>query len=137
MGYDRVTVCSLGGDRVGCEGVGCEGEGCEGDAAVFLHACVCVQVKDPEKYGFNPKQMLARLTDIYLHLDSEELAYAVATDEVECTGQVDACALCSLPCLSLPLSLPPLSLPLHSARIAKNSLKLVLVCWIGTRSNQW
>ena len=47
---------------------------------------VLLQVKDPEKYGFNPKQILDRLTDIYLHLNSEELAYAVATDEVSLSG---------------------------------------------------
>lgn len=39
------------------------------------------QVKYPEKYGFSPKQLLDLLTDIYLHLDSDALVVAVATDE--------------------------------------------------------
>ena len=39
-------------------------------------------MKDPEKYGFSPKQLLSQLTDIYLHLSSVELARAVAQDEV-------------------------------------------------------
>lgn len=40
------------------------------------------QVKNPEKYGFEPKVLLDRLTDIYLHLDSEEFTFAVASDQV-------------------------------------------------------
>ena len=40
------------------------------------------QVKDPEKYGFHPKTLLSNLTDIYLHLDSKQLAKAVAGDQV-------------------------------------------------------
>ena len=40
------------------------------------------QVKDPEKYGFHPKTMLDQLTDIYLHLESPQLARAIANDEV-------------------------------------------------------
>ena len=35
----------------------------------------------PEKYGFNPKQLLNHLTDIYLHLRGDVLARAIATDE--------------------------------------------------------
>ena len=46
------------------------------------HTHTHTQVKDPEKYGFSPKDLLDQLTDIYLHLNSEELAKAVATDEV-------------------------------------------------------
>ena len=44
--------------------------------------CVCLQVKEPEKYGFRPKELLNSITDIYLHLESEQLARAVANDEV-------------------------------------------------------
>ena len=40
-----------------------------------------VQVDHPEKYGFNPKELLNHLTDIYLHLGGEVLARAIATDE--------------------------------------------------------
>ena len=47
---------------------------------VILH--LDPQVKDPEKYGFSPKDLLDQLTDIFLHLNSAELARAVATDEV-------------------------------------------------------
>ena len=39
------------------------------------------QVDHPEKYGFNPKQLLNHLTDIYLHLRGDVLARAIATDE--------------------------------------------------------
>ena len=39
-------------------------------------------MKNPEKYGFEPKVLLDRLTDIYLHLDSEEFITAVAADQV-------------------------------------------------------
>lgn len=40
-----------------------------------------VQVNNPEKYGFNPKELLNHLTDIYLHLRGDVLARAIATDE--------------------------------------------------------
>ena len=40
-----------------------------------------IKVKDPEKFNFSPKQLLNLLTDIYLHLDSNALVIAVATDE--------------------------------------------------------
>ena len=39
------------------------------------------QVDHPERYGFNPKQLLNHLTDIYLHLRGDVLARAIATDE--------------------------------------------------------
>ena len=39
-------------------------------------------MRNPEKYGFEPKKTLDKLTDIYLHLDGDELAHAVAGDEV-------------------------------------------------------
>ena len=53
-----------------------------------------MQVNDPEKYGFQPKALLNSLTDIYLHLDSEQFARAVGNDEVKAS-------------LTLPPSLPP------------------------------
>ena len=55
-----------------------------------VSACECVQtpvvpshgqVDHPEKYGFNPKELLNHLTDIYLHLGGEDLARAIARDE--------------------------------------------------------
>ena len=45
-------------------------------------ACIWLQVKTPEKYGFEPKTLLDRLTQIYVNLDSEEFAQAVAGDQV-------------------------------------------------------
>ena len=55
---------------------------------MYIYAIPCLlcfhnflQVKDPEKYNFSPKQLLNLLTDIYLHLDSDSLVVAVATDE--------------------------------------------------------
>jgi ubiquitin conjugation factor E4 B len=51
-----------------------------------------LKVKDPEKYGFKPKELLNAVTDIYLHLDSEQLARAVASDERSYSKEVfDAC----------------------------------------------
>ncbi len=40
-----------------------------------------LQVKNPEKYGFDPKLLLGQLIDIYLHLKGEVLARAVADDQ--------------------------------------------------------
>ena len=40
------------------------------------------QVRNPEKYGFEPKKLLDKITDIYVHLHSPEFAEAVAADEV-------------------------------------------------------
>ena len=56
---------------------------------VCVYACVCTnsctytyfQVDHPERYGFNPKELLNHLTDIYLHLRGDVLARAIATDE--------------------------------------------------------
>ena len=45
-------------------------------------ASIWLQVKTPEKYGFEPKTLLDRLTQIYVNLDSEEFAQAVAGDQV-------------------------------------------------------
>lgn len=43
--------------------------------------CRNLKVKTPEKYGFEPKTLLDRLTQIYVNLDSEEFAQAVARDQ--------------------------------------------------------
>lgn len=40
-----------------------------------------LQVKTPEKYGFDPKELLGQLIDIYLHLKGEVLAKAVVEDQ--------------------------------------------------------
>jgi hypothetical protein len=38
----------------------------------------------PEKYGWEPRRLLSQVTDIYLHLDCDGFAAALAGDEV-CT----------------------------------------------------
>ncbi|XP_071805789.1 ubiquitin conjugation factor E4 B-like isoform X1 [Asterias amurensis] len=43
--------------------------------------CNDLIVENKDKYGFQPRKMLDRLTTIYLNLDSEELAVALANDE--------------------------------------------------------
>ncbi|XP_043227307.1 ubiquitin conjugation factor E4 B-like [Amphibalanus amphitrite] len=43
--------------------------------------CSNLKVKNPEKYGWEPRRLLDQLTDIYLHLDRPELAAAIANDE--------------------------------------------------------
>lgn len=43
--------------------------------------CKNLKVKNPEKYGWEPKKLLDSLTDIYLHLDCDEFANAIANDE--------------------------------------------------------
>ena len=43
-------------------------------------------MKNPEKYGWDPKWLLSHLIDIYLHLDSEALVTALANDQV---GKLD------------------------------------------------
>ena len=42
-----------------------------------------LKVKDPQKYGFQPRTLLIQLTDIYTHLDSPVFVEAVAGDEVK------------------------------------------------------
>lgn len=44
--------------------------------------CKNLKVKNPEKYGWEPKKLLDQLTDIYLHLDCDAFAQAIANDEV-------------------------------------------------------
>ena len=41
-----------------------------------------LKVKNPEKYGWDPKWLLSHLIDIYLHLDSDALIIALANDQV-------------------------------------------------------
>merc|ERR1719150_3469709 len=43
--------------------------------------CKNLKVKNPEKYGWEPKWLLSHLIDIYLHLDSEALITAIANDQ--------------------------------------------------------
>ena len=45
-----------------------------------LYYVIILQVQNPEKYNFSPKQLLDLLTDVYLHLDSQVMIHAVATD---------------------------------------------------------
>ena len=44
--------------------------------------CKNLKVQNPEKYGWEPKALLNQLTDIYLHLDCDKFAQAIANDEV-------------------------------------------------------
>uniref|UniRef100_A0A8D8LIT7 Ubiquitin conjugation factor E4 B n=2 Tax=Cacopsylla melanoneura TaxID=428564 RepID=A0A8D8LIT7_9HEMI len=43
--------------------------------------CKHLKVKTPDKYGWDPRKLLNQLVDIYLHLDCEQFAAAVAQDE--------------------------------------------------------
>ena len=56
-------------------------------AIVGVWLFLCLQVKNPEKYGFEPKNLLDRLTQLYVNLDSEEFAQAVAGDQVKKKNQ--------------------------------------------------
>jgi len=40
-----------------------------------------LKVSTPEKYGFEPKKLLDKITDIYLHLNIQDFAEACAADE--------------------------------------------------------
>ena len=57
-----------------------------GAGAALLSFYLCplrnLKVKNPEKYGWDPKWLLSHLIDIYLHLDSEALVTALANDQV-------------------------------------------------------
>ncbi len=44
--------------------------------------CRDLKVQNPEKYGWEPRKLLNHLTDIYLHLDCDKFAQAIANDEV-------------------------------------------------------
>ncbi|CAK8686773.1 unnamed protein product [Clavelina lepadiformis] len=43
--------------------------------------CKDLKVKEPEKYGFEPRKLLECLSDLYLHLDCDEFAHYLASDE--------------------------------------------------------
>lgn len=43
--------------------------------------CKNLKVKNPEKYGWEPKWLLSHIIDIYLHLDGDKMAKAIANDE--------------------------------------------------------
>ncbi|KAK9507640.1 hypothetical protein O3M35_007452 [Rhynocoris fuscipes] len=43
--------------------------------------CKNLKVNNPEKYGWEPRRLLGQLVDIYLHLDCDEFASAIAADE--------------------------------------------------------
>ena len=40
-----------------------------------------ITVKNADNYGWEPRRVLDQLTDIYLHLDSDVFAQALASDE--------------------------------------------------------
>ncbi|XP_017859364.1 PREDICTED: ubiquitin conjugation factor E4 B [Drosophila arizonae] len=43
--------------------------------------CNDLKVKNPTKYGWEPRSLLAQIFDIYLHLDCDRFAQALAADE--------------------------------------------------------
>lgn len=43
--------------------------------------CSNLKVRNPEKYGWDPKKLLDQLSDLYLHLSCDQFATAVASDE--------------------------------------------------------
>ncbi|XP_061379207.1 ubiquitin conjugation factor E4 B [Danaus plexippus] len=43
--------------------------------------CNNLKVRQPEKYGWEPRRLLSQLVDIYLHLDSPQFHAALAADE--------------------------------------------------------
>ena len=62
--------------------------------------CNNLKVRNPEKYGWEPKKLLNQLTDIYLHLDkSDKFAQAVANDEVR-SARLVLCRIYTAPCMS-------------------------------------
>lgn len=44
--------------------------------------CKNLKVKKPQKYGWEPRSLLQHIVDIYLHLDCDKFAAALASDEV-------------------------------------------------------
>ena len=50
-------------------------------------------MKNPEKYGWDPKWLLSHLIDIYLHLDSDDnqLITAIANDQVDNESGIRMC----------------------------------------------
>ncbi|XP_033342971.1 ubiquitination factor E4B isoform X1 [Megalopta genalis] len=43
--------------------------------------CKNLKVRNPQKYGWEPRALLSQLVDIYLHLDCDNFAAALASDE--------------------------------------------------------
>lgn len=43
--------------------------------------CNNLRVRNPTKYGWDPRRLLGQLVDIYLHLSCDEFAAAIAADE--------------------------------------------------------
>lgn len=43
--------------------------------------CKNLKVQQPEKYGWEPRRLLGQVVDIYLHLDCDQFAAAIAADE--------------------------------------------------------
>lgn len=43
--------------------------------------CKNLKVRNPDKYGWEPRKLLGQLVDIYLHLDCDNFAMALASDE--------------------------------------------------------
>ncbi|XP_057653177.1 ubiquitin conjugation factor E4 B [Diorhabda carinulata] len=43
--------------------------------------CKDLKVRNPDKYGWEPRRLLSQLVDIYLHLDCDKFAAALAGDE--------------------------------------------------------
>lgn len=50
-----------------------------------------LKVREPQKYGWEPRRLLGQIFDIYLHLDSEKFAGALAADEVRRSEWVGVC----------------------------------------------
>lgn len=43
--------------------------------------CKDLKVRSPQKFGWDPRRLLSQLFDIYLHLDCDKFAEAIAADE--------------------------------------------------------
>lgn len=43
--------------------------------------CNDLKVRNPAKYGWEPRRLLGQIFDIYLHLDCDRFAQALAADE--------------------------------------------------------
>ena len=54
---------------------------CNQDSHLMTNSNEWILVKNAVNYGWEPRRVLDQLTDIYLHLDSEVFANALAADE--------------------------------------------------------
>lgn len=52
--------------------------------------CKTLKVNNADKYGWDPRRLLSQLVDIYLHLDCDLFASALAADEVSEHYTVDS-----------------------------------------------